>query len=143
MTAKRLRRPAPSLRVLAAILEKRGRLLIARRKGGDRFAGLWEFPGGKQEPGELPEECLRRELLEEFGVKTRVDDFLCAISYDSPALSLKLLAYRVKHLSGTFSLCDHDEIRWATPAEIISLPLTEPDRLLIARLKELGALEES
>ncbi len=126
------------LRVSAAILEKDGRFLVAKRKEGDRFAGLWEFPGGKQEPGESPEDCLRRELAEEFGVETEVGEFLGAVSYESAAFSLELRAYAVKHLTGTYKLRDHEEIRWVLSSDLARLPLTEPDRKLVARLRKKG-----
>lgn len=64
--------------VTAAVIEKDGRVLIAQRKTGDALAGKWEFPGGKLEPGETPEACLRRELREEFGVETEIGDFICS-----------------------------------------------------------------
>lgn len=131
------------LRVLAAIISRDGRLLIARRKKGDRFEGLWEFPGGKLEPEEKPEECLAREMKEEFGVEVRVGDFLGSIRYVSPCLSVELSAYAVAHISGAYHLYDHDEIRWVTADECRSFALTEPDRILLDRLAAAGILQES
>lgn len=64
--------------VTAAILFRDSKVLIAKRKGGKHLGGKWEFPGGKVEPGETPEECLARELEEEFDIKARID----LISYD-------------------------------------------------------------
>ena len=63
--------------VTCAVIEKDGRILIARRKSGDHMAGKWEFPGGNIEPGETPEQCLKRELLEELGVEIGIDGFIC------------------------------------------------------------------
>ena len=132
-----------SLRVLAAILYRDGRLLIARRKKGDRFEGLWEFPGGKLEPEEKPEECLAREMKEEFGVEARVGGFLGSIRHVSASLSIELSAYAVVHVSGAFHLYDHDEIRWVTPEECRDYALTEPDRILLDKLTSAGALQEN
>jgi 8-oxo-dGTP diphosphatase len=131
------------LRVLAAIICRNERLLIARRKKGDRFEGLWEFPGGKLEPGEKPEECLAREMKEEFGVEVRVGDFLGSICYISSSLSVELSAYAAVHISGAFHLYDHDEIRWVTTDECRNCALTEPDRILLDKLAAAGTLRVS
>jgi 8-oxo-dGTP diphosphatase len=126
----------PMQKVLAAIMERDGRLLLAKRKKGDRFEGLWEFPGGKLEPGETPEEGLKRELREEFGIETRVGHFLCSVRYTSPTQSIKLLAYEVTHITGQFSLYEHEEIRWVFLEELKQYPLAEPDAALIPKLRK-------
>jgi 8-oxo-dGTP diphosphatase len=123
-----------TLRVVAAVLEKDGRWLIAKRKKGDRFSGLWEFPGGKREPAETSRECLARELNEEFGIRTRIGRFLGKVVYTNPEFSVELTAYAVSHLSGDFRLHDHEEIRWVIPGRIGRFALTEPDRLLLAQI---------
>ena len=76
--------------VSGACLEKDGKILIARRKTGDNLAGKWEFPGGKLEPGETPEACLKRELKEEFGVETRIGEFICASKFEYKHLPIEL-----------------------------------------------------
>lgn len=128
------RQPRP-IRVLAAVLEKNGRWLIAKRKRGDRFAGLWEFPGGKLEAGETPEEGLAREIAEELGIGVQVGLCLGSVRYSSPGLAIELIAYRVSRLSGSFRLQDHDEMRWVAPFEIGRFALTKPDRLLLQKLR--------
>jgi 8-oxo-dGTP diphosphatase len=121
-------------KVTAAVIEEGGRVLIARRKAADRFGGLWEFPGGKLEPGEAPEAGLRREILEELGVETRVGGFIGAFPYDSSWLSIELLAYRVSIERGKLRPIDHDEIVWARPGDLRGYEFTEPDRPLVALL---------
>jgi 8-oxo-dGTP diphosphatase len=121
-------------KVTAAVIEEGGRVLIARRKAADRFGGLWEFPGGKLEPGEAPEAGLRREILEELGVETRVGGFIGAFPYDSSWLSIELLAYRVSIKRGELRPIDHDEIVWARPGDLPGYEFTEPDRPLVALL---------
>lgn len=69
------------IKVTAAILENDGRILIAQRKSSDHLSGKWEFPGGKIEHGETPEECLARELKEEFDIYVTIGDFLGSIDY--------------------------------------------------------------
>ncbi len=124
-------------KVLAAIVEREDRILIAKRKKGDRFEGLWEFPGGKLDPGETPEEGLKREMREEFGVDVQVGDFLVSVAYRSPVLSIELLAFGIRQVHGSFRLLDHAAIRWASLAELENSSLTEPDVLLLQELKKL------
>ncbi len=116
------------VKVTAAIIEENGKILIARRKEGDRFAGKWEFPGGKLEAGEAPEDCLRRELREELGIDTRVDRLALTSRYESALLSIELLAYRVTYLSGEFKFSDHDDVIWVAVEELKKYDFTEPDR---------------
>jgi 8-oxo-dGTP diphosphatase len=124
------------LKVLAAVIRKRGRILIARRKSTDRFGGLWEFPGGKLEPGETSEGCLERELMEEFGIRTGIGRFIGSVLADAAGLSIRLDAYEAEHRAGEFELREHDEIRWVRPSELAGFELTEPDRRLLGRILE-------
>jgi len=113
--------------VTAAVMEKDGKILIAQRKRGDALAGKWEFPGGKLEPGETPEICLRRELMEEFGVDTRIGGFICSSKFEYKHLPIELLAYRAEHLSGEFKLNDHDRIEWVVPADLAKYDFCSAD----------------
>jgi len=113
--------------VTAAVIERDGKILIARRKKGDRMEGLWEFPGGKLEGNESPEECLSRELHEEFGIEAEIGDFLLSSPYEYPHLKIELLAYRATYISGDFKLNDHDEIRWVSPSEFKRYDLAGAD----------------
>jgi 8-oxo-dGTP diphosphatase len=113
--------------VTAAVIEKGGRILIARRKKGDRMEGMWEFPGGKPEGNESPEECLARELREEFGIETQIGEFLVSSPYEYPHLAIELLAYRATYIAGEFKLNDHDEIRWVLPSELLRYDLAGAD----------------
>ena len=125
--------PRP-LRVLAAVLEQDGRWLIAKRKRGDRFAGLWEFPGGKLERGETRKEGLAREISEELGIRIRVGRYLGTVRYRSPDFAIDLVAFKASYLAGSFCLQDHEEVRWVSPSEIGRFALTEPDKLLLQKL---------
>ncbi len=104
--------------VTAAIIEKDGKILIAQRKRGDALAGKWEFPGGKLEPGETPEQCLRRELMEELGIDSKIGRFVCSSKFEYKHLPIELLAYMAVHLSGEFKLNDHDRIEWVIPGDL-------------------------
>lgn len=115
------------IRVVAAVIEKDGLVLIARRPEGDRLAGLWEFPGGKIEVGEEPQGCLARELREEFGITAEIGEFLLAHVHRYPHTEIELLSYRVAHVSGDFELRDHAEIRWVRPDELAAFPFAPAD----------------
>ena len=132
----------PSVKVTAAVIERGGKVLIARRKKGDRFEGLWEFPGGKIEAGESPEECLRRELREELGIEVEAGEFLCSVLFETSGLSIELMAFRTSLLAGEVRSHDHDEVRWVEPDDLGDFDLTEPDRRVIATVFPRGRRDE-
>jgi 8-oxo-dGTP diphosphatase len=118
--------------VTAAIIEEGGRVLIARRKKGDRCEGRWEFPGGKVEPGETPEESLKRELREEMGIDVTVGEQLCVCPFRAGESLMELLVYRTRIVNGKVVCNDHDEVRWVEPGELGRYDLTDPDRRFVA-----------
>ena len=123
------------IRVTAAILEKDGKILIAKRKTGDKlFAGLWEFPGGKVEEGETPEECMARELKEELDIEVEVGELITSNKHKYPHGIFELLAYRVKHVSGEMVLNDHKEIKWVTADEMSNYEFPPADLPIIKEL---------
>lgn len=123
--------------VTAAVIEKDGRILIARRKKGDHLANKWEFPGGKLEPGETPEEGLARELHEEFGIRTEVGEFIGSSRFAYRHAAIELLAYRVVCLSDEFKVRDHEEIRWVPPEELGRYDFSEADRPIVRKLQTI------
>ncbi len=124
----------PLPKVVAAVIESEGRVLVARRREGIRFGGFWEFPGGKLEPGETPERGLERELAEELGLETRTGELLCSVVYRGRGLAIELLAYRVLSFEGEPKLTDHDAVRWVEPSALDESAFTEPDRPVVRRL---------
>lgn len=122
-------------RVTAAVIERSGRFLIAQRKPGLRFAGVWEFPGGKVEPGETPEAGLRREIAEELAIEIAVGAPLGAFRHSGPDLAIELLAFRAEWIGGRIVLHDHAEVRWVTPAEMPDFDFALPDRDLVRLLR--------
>ncbi|GAB6192921.1 NUDIX domain-containing protein [Desulfocastanea catecholica] len=122
--------------VTAAIIEKDGLILAARRKPGSHLAGYWEFPGGKLEPGETEKQCLARELREEFDIHCRVNDFLAESIYDDGMKVIRLLGYRVRHLGGSFQCRDHDRIVWLPIEELQTLTWAPADIVLVEKLVE-------
>jgi 8-oxo-dGTP diphosphatase len=122
------------VRVTAALIRNDRKLLIARRKPGSAGAGLWEFPGGKIEPGETAEACLERELREEFDIEARVGRLAASGRGVLGAEPFVLLAFEVERWTGEIKLRAHDEIRWVRLEELAGYPLPEADRQVVSRL---------
>jgi 8-oxo-dGTP diphosphatase len=125
-------------KVTAAVIERDGKVLVARRKQGLIAGGLWEFPGGKLEEGEEPKRCLERELEEELGVRTKVGELLCSVPFSGELKSFELIVFRTELLGDTFRLTDHDEIRWLEPAEMDEREFSKPDRPVVRMLAGRG-----
>ena len=128
--------------VAAALIEKDGRILIAKRKEGWRHAGKWEFPGGTVEQNETPEACLRRELREELGIEAEVGESYCEVTHAYSYATIQLLVYRARHVSGEFTLVDHDEMRWVLPADLSQYEFPEADNPVVERLQRAYAGSE-
>ena len=122
--------------VTAAIIEKDGKFLIAKRKKGKHLENKWEFPGGKIEELETPEECLARELEEEFGIIAEIADFITESFFDYGDRKIRLLGYRAKYISGEFRLNAHDDIKWVSANEFIEFDFAEADLPLIEKILE-------
>jgi 8-oxo-dGTP diphosphatase len=122
------------MKVTAGIIEENGLVLIARRKPGKHMGGKWEFPGGKIEPGESPEQSLARELDEELSVRAHVGKFLCTTFFEGDGVRLELLVYRVDFVEGAPELREHDEIRWVRPEQLASFDLADSDRMVVEAL---------
>jgi 8-oxo-dGTP diphosphatase len=125
--------------VTAAIIEKDGKFLIAKRSKGRHLEGKWEFPGGKIEKGETPEACLARELKEEFGIVTKIGDFVAESIFDYGDRKIKLLGYRAKYISGEFKLNAHDEIKWINKSEFGIFDFAPADLPLIEKILNSNA----
>lgn len=122
--------------VTAAVIRRNDRILIARRAPGEKMAGGWEFPGGKLEEGETPEQCLKRELLEEFGVAADVKGFFCESIYEYPQGCIRLLAYFADIIEGEISLSVHDAYKWVHADELLDYGLLPADIPIARKLAE-------
>ena len=122
--------------VTAAVIEKDGKILIAKRRKGRTLGGKWEFPGGKIEPGETAEACLKRELKEEFDIEAEIGKFIIASRFRYCLVPIELLAYRVKHLSGEFKINEHEEIRWVSPSELKLYDFMPADKPIVEILQK-------
>lgn len=120
--------------VTAAVVERGGKVLVARRRPELVAGGLWEFPGGKLEDGESPERGLARELEEELGVDAKVGERLCAVPFAGPTARFELLVFRTELLGEPTRLTDHDALRWLDPAEMDESEFSKPDRPVVRLL---------
>ena len=129
----------PLLLVAAcALVDVDGRVLMCQRPEGKSLAGLWEFPGGKLEPGETPEACLIRELREELDIEVKaacLAPFVFAShSYDRFHLLMPLFLCR--RWEGTVRAMEHPQIRWVRPSQMTGLPMPPADAPLVAYLRD-------
>lgn len=122
------------IKVVAGIIIKEGKVLIARRAPHKSIPGKWEFPGGKIETDETPEAALERELFEEFGVKTKTGKFISTNEHDYGTFKIRLLAYFSEYLLGDFNLTDHDLIEWVSISQLNSYEMAEADIPIINKL---------
>lgn len=122
-----------------ALVDRDGRVLVTRRPKGRHLAGLWEFPGGKVEPGETPEECLIRELDEELGIRTRASCLapLTFASHRYPEFHLLMPLWVCRVWEGIPQPREGQEMRWVWPRELEQLPMPPADRPLVAMLRDL------
>ena len=122
------------MKVTAAVITENGKVLLARRKPGGAMGGRWEFPGGKIEPGETPEQSLERELREELAIQARIGEFLLSTSFEGDGVSLELLVYRAERIHGEPALLEHDEISWVSPRDLAGYDLADSDRKVVEEL---------
>lgn len=120
--------------VTAAIIVHNGKVLIAQRSDG-QMAGFWEFPGGKVEPGETYEECLRREIKEELNIEVEVKDLFGESRYQYEFGEIKLIAYECRWTGGQLVLNDHRRIAWVRPGEMDRYQYLPADIPLVSRLQ--------
>ncbi len=114
----RIKKPNPKI-VAVAVIEKNGDILLGKRKKGKFHAGVWEFPGGTVEDGETFEQCLVRELQEEFNVDAKVVKYLCTYDHQyTPDYTVRLSAYLARLASDGLTLNAHDEVRWVRPEDL-------------------------
>ena len=124
--------------VLAGVVEQDGAFLLTRRLRGTHLAGTWEFPGGKCEPGETHDACLRRELTEELGVGAEIGDEIFTITHAYAERTVELHFRRCTLLGAPTPLLGQ-QMRWVPRDELHTLEFPEADRELIERLRSGSA----
>jgi len=124
-------------KVSAGVIEKDGKILIAKRKSGKCIGPNWEFPGGKLEEGETIEECLTRELKEELDIEVEIISYIDSSMFFCGDTEIELVAFRVKYLSGEIKLVDHDEVKWVLPEELSEYKFTLPDLPIVKAVMKI------
>jgi len=127
-----------------ALVDGEGRVLIAQRPQGKSFAGLWEFPGGKIEPGETPEAALVRELAEELGISAAPASLspLTFASHSYESFHLLMPVFVCRNWQGTPQPREHIALKWVRPQLLRDYPMPPADEPLIAPLSDLLRREE-
>jgi 8-oxo-dGTP diphosphatase len=122
-----------------ALVDADGRVLLARRPAGKSMAGLWEFPGGKVDPGETPESALIRELAEELGIDVAASCLapLTFASYSYPDFHLLMPLYVCRKWTGIPAAREGQVLAWVRPARLADYPMPPADAPLIAMLRDL------
>lgn len=124
---------SPIVVVLAAVIERDGRILVTRRLRNTHLGGLWEFPGGKCDPGESHEACLARELREELGVESRIGEEMLVTEHAYPDRTVRL-HFRECEIQGDPQPLLGQQMKWVNRQELAALDLPAADHQLIDQL---------
>ncbi|MBG1243320.1 8-oxo-dGTP diphosphatase MutT [Nostoc sp. NZL] len=121
---------------VAVIWNAQEQILIDRRRPEGAMGGLWEFPGGKIEPGETIQECIQREISEELGIIIEVGKHLITIDHSYIDLRVTLTVHHCRHLTGIPQPLESDEIRWVTLEQLEQFSFPKANIQIIAALKQ-------
>jgi A/G-specific adenine glycosylase len=136
LPVKPVRKALPHFPVSAAVIQSGDQILIAQRPANGMLGGLWEFPGGKQEPGESLPECLRREIREELGVEIEVGEPVISVKHSYTHFKITLHAFYCRLLSGVPQALQVADWRWVTLPEMAAYPFARTDQKIIAALRQ-------
>lgn len=125
--------PLKTIRVAAAIIQHENKI-FATQRGYGKFKDGWEFPGGKIEPGETPQQALIREIREELDTEVKVGELFDTVEYDYPDFHLSMDCFLCTVLSGELVLKEHEASKWLAPEELDSVDWLPADRDLIRKL---------
>lgn len=131
------------IKVVCGIIYSDDKILICRRKINKFLGGYWEFPGGKIEHDELPEESLFRELEEELGMQVELIQYFNENIHDYGSFKIELIAYRCKYLSASFNLTDHDACEWIYIKDLSKWKLAPADISIAEKLIDYDAMKDN
>lgn len=132
------RAPLPHKRIgVAVVWNEQGQILIDRRPQSGLLGGLWEFPGGKIEPGETVEACIQRELQEELAIDVEVGDRLITIDHTYSHFKVTLNVFHCRHVSGDPQPIECDEVRWVDVTDLDQFPFPKANGQIIDAIKTL------
>lgn len=123
--------------VVTAMIRKGPYVLVGQRPEGHTLAGQWEFPGGKVEIGESPEEALARELNEELGIEAQIGSIKMACTHSYPEVGILLVFFEVQFWKGEPKPVHHSELKWVLPEELKNLNIPEANRRLLPTILEI------
>ena len=123
-----------TIHVVAAVIADRDRIFATQRGYGD-WKDYWEFPGGKMEPGETPEEALKREIEEELDTEIAVHEKLITVEYDYPKFHLLMDCYLSEVIEGSLVLKEHEAARWLKGNELDSIQWLPADKDVLEKIK--------
>ena len=123
------------IEVVAGVIYKNNKFLIAQRNFKKAQGGLWEFPGGKIEEGETPQEALKREIMEELDTEIEIGELIDTIEYDYPHFHLSMGCYWCSVVNGDLVLKEHEAARWLGKDEMMEVEWLPADVKLIEKIK--------
>ena len=129
------------IEVVAAII-LRERRIFATQRGYGEWKDWWEFPGGKIEPGESPEDALKREIREELATEIEVDELLTTVEYDYPKFHLTMHCYLCTIISGDLTLLEHEDARWLALDELDCVKWLPADKDVVEKLSTTFAMQK-
>ncbi len=124
----------PHITVTAAVIVNHSKVLIARRPSKGLLGGMWEFPGGKVEPGESLKDCLAREILEELGAIITVGESIGTFHHTYSHFRVTLHCFRCNKINGKFKALHHEELAWVKPVDLENYPMGKLDRTISKEL---------
>ena len=125
-----------TIKVVAALILNKGRIFATQRGYGE-WCGWWEFPGGKQELGETPEEALVREIREELATEISVDRFVTTVEWDYPSFHLSMRCYLCSVISGSLTLLEHEAAAWLDREHLRSVKWLPADIAILDEIERL------